>query len=122
MDTRACHIRQQRHHLLEIVGVQAGLDENRVRLDIGPAARGVLHPIKQGERLSKAAAPAVSGDKGRVGLEVGGAALVEHGREELVRLLRLLALAEHGDVTPSFKTTNQIHSTYMLELISSYMQ
>lgn len=30
-------------------------------------------------------------------LGLGGAALVEHGLEELVRLLRLLALAKHGD-------------------------
>lgn len=96
-DTRAGHIFHQTLHPLEIIGVQAGFDENRVRLHIGLATRGVLHPTKQFERLAEATAPAVRGDEGRVGLEVGGAALVDHRLEQLVRLLRLLALAEHGD-------------------------
>jgi len=58
---------------------------------------GVLHPIQQFKRLTEATAPAVRGHEGGVGLEVGGAALVDHRLEQLVRLLRLLALAEHGD-------------------------
>lgn len=44
----------------------------------------------------ESAAPAVRGDEGCVGLEVGRATLIDHRLEELVRLLWLLALAEHG--------------------------